>query len=618
MEADLLMNKKLYSVALLVVVSGMLVAGTFAWTNFSAQIINRFFGQGSGDTQNQRGPGGTLHNDFTEGEDYRDIYIENWGTEPMIVRIFLSEYMEIGPGAGDLAGNNEAVSLVEGALLSDQTTWTPFLGELETSNFRDYWRWTMGGQKYFFPAPEEYRGNNNDIEFVSTNSPPHLSPSDSENVQQTLRAEVITMDEWVSQGEPIGHYWVVDTDGFSYWAAPLLPEEATGLLLHKIEQIRAPAYNYFYALNVQGHMATIDNAPDNYERMLANASENASRLVNQLAEEIRLMDDEPAPTRSFTIEDYEGIVLPTLELIFEDDQNRFYLSSIRSSLIMLTFEDGLRVSLRQAIDDGLVTAADLIANGLELIVMPRLVATPVAGTPTPGTPTPNTPGQQTTATPTPWHGWLGPGWGTPLPATPTPSTPTPWPEGFTPTPRTITNTPTPWAGIPTETPWPEGFPTPITRTPTIHRTPTPWAGTPTETPLPEGVTPSPIVTNTPTYTPTPWPPAPTRPPYWWLTPTTAPWQWTSTPTRPNETPTPFAGTPTPTGFPDGFFHTPTWPAGFTPTLTPPSQTPTPWSPFATPTTAPLQWTPSPYSGSPSPTPWPEGGAMPSPTPPNLH
>ena len=609
------MKKRLYSVAFLVVVSSLLVAGTFAWTNFSAQIINRFFGQGTGDLQNQQGPGGTLHNDFIEGEDYRDIYIENWGTEPMIVRIFLSEYMEIGPGAGDLIGNNEAVSLVEGALLSDQTTWTPFPGDMddvirladaEASSFRDYWRWTMGGQKYFFPAPEEYRGNpNDDIEFVSRYSPPHLSPSDAENVQRTLLAEVITMDEWMSQGEPTGHFWVVDTNGFSYWAAPLLPGEATGLLLHKIEQIRTPVYNYFYALNVQGHMATIDDAPDNYERMLANASEDASRLINQLAEEIRLMDDEPGdpgtPTIYLTIEDYDGEVHPSLELIFEDEHNRFYLSSVRSSFIMLTFEDGQRMSLRQAIDDGLVTAADLIANGLELIVEPRLV------------PTPNTPGPQTTATPSPPMEWdafptrmptatltpwpdgftptltltptpwpdgftptpwsPGPGWqpSTPTPgpdgftptpwypgtgfatplATPTPPSPTPWPEGFTPTPRTITHTPTPWAGTPTPTTWPEGFPTPISRTPTPFRTPTPWAGTPTETPWPEGVTPMPIVTHTPTYTPTPFPPAPTLPPYWWLTPTTAP----------------------------------------------------------------MEWTPTPYAGSPSPTPWPEGGAVPTPTSP---
>jgi len=291
------MKKKLLTTISLVIIAGLLVAGTFAWVNFDAQIINQFFGQGSGDLQTQQGPGGTLHNDFVDGEDYRDIYIENWGTEPMIVRIHLSEYMEVGPGAGNSI-NNEAVSLVEGALLSDPSTWTPFSGDLDdvisladsdASSFRDFWRWTMGGQKYFFPAPEDLRGNHNGVEFVSTVSPPNLSPSELDTVSRTLDAEVISMDEWISQGRPTGQYWVVDIDGFSYWAAPLLPNEATGLLLHKIEQIRVPIYDYFYALNVQGHMASIDDAPDNYERMITNASEDAASLIRLVAEEIRMM-----------------------------------------------------------------------------------------------------------------------------------------------------------------------------------------------------------------------------------------------------------------------------------------------------------------------------------------
>jgi len=601
------MRRKLYITAIVAVVSSLLVAGTFAWTNFSAQIINQFFGQGVGDSANQRSPGGTLHNDFIESEGYRDVYIENWGTEPLIVRIHLSEYMEVGPGAGDSSASNEAVSLVEGALLSDNTTWTPFSGDLddvvlladtEASSFRDYWRWTMGGQKYFFPAPEDSRDN---PDFVSTVSPPNLSPSALDTVKQTLNAEVISMDEWMSRGEPVGHYWVVDTDGFSYWAAPLLPDEATGLLLHRIDQVRTPVYDYFYALNVQGHMASIDDAPDNYERMLANASDNASRLINQLAGAIRSMDDEPT-TMSFTIEEYHGAVGQMLELLYEDDQHRYYLSSMRANHIVLEFEDGLRATLRIALDGRLVTVADLIANGLDVIIRPRN-----------GLEQPTMP-----FTIEDYYGIVHPTLqllyeddqnryylssmradliilefedglrvtlrialdgglvtmadliANELDVIITPrlvSTP----DAGTPAPGTPVQQATPPAPVPDEG---------VVVTPT--------SGAPRGTPLSppqQTETPTPMNVVTATLTPPFWP------------------DWTPTPMSPNEpdsTPTPF------------------WPDWSPTPINPnePDSTPTPFWPDWTPTPSlpPLDITPTPYSGTPTPTAWPDGGAMPSPTP----
>ena len=306
-------KKKTYAVIVAVSLIGTLIIGTFAWTNFGASIINSFFGQGrpggddngNGDNGQERlkAPGGTLHNDYVEGEPYRDIYIENWGTEPMIVRIRLAEYMEIGPGAGNVNGldNNQAVSLVSGAALNDVETWTPFNGNLDdidirhansdNKSFRDYWRWTMGGQKFYFPAPLELRGtvDENGVDFVSTRSPAFISGSALDLAAQTISpdAEVKTMAQWVSEGEPVGNFWVVDTDGFSYWAAPLEPREATSLLLHKVELIENPTYDYFYGIHVDGQMATIDDAPDNYERFLNNASDEATRLINRLADEIR-------------------------------------------------------------------------------------------------------------------------------------------------------------------------------------------------------------------------------------------------------------------------------------------------------------------------------------------
>jgi len=289
------MNKKLCSVAAAVAAGVLLVSGTFAWTNFNSSAINSFIGRGTGQVTPGRAPGGTLHNDFEEGRVYRDVYVENWGTEPLIVRLQLTEYMEIGEGAGSRnSAENNAVSLVEDASLNDVNSWTRFSGLNESGAsdvFRHYWNWTMGGMKYYFPAPHDLRGtqDENGIDFVSTRSPVGSVGyrPDYANVRQTLNSQVLPMDEWVSRGMPIGHYWVVDTDGFSYWAAPLAPNEATGLLLHKVEMVNATKLNYFYAINVVAHMATIDDVPDNYQRLLTNASPEGAILVNKIADRIR-------------------------------------------------------------------------------------------------------------------------------------------------------------------------------------------------------------------------------------------------------------------------------------------------------------------------------------------
>jgi len=317
----MMQKKKLHLTATITTVCILLVAGTFAWTNFSASIVNSFFGSGSSGGNEEPGPGGTLHNDFAEGLDYRDIYVENWGTEPLIVRIKLTEYMEVGEGAGNENGaeNNHATSIVDSASIDDLSTWTPFNGDMgegihrSSNGFRYYWNWTMGGQKRFLPAPEDLRGtqDENGVEFVSTTS--RVGNTDIPTIYRpTLDAEVLSMDEWINRGRPLGHYWVVDVDGYSYWAAPLEPEEATGLLLHKVELNNRPMEDFYYAINVVAHMATIDDAPDNYEMLLLDASENARTLVNSVADAIR--ESEGSPTTPFEVESYRRRLLTVAQI----------------------------------------------------------------------------------------------------------------------------------------------------------------------------------------------------------------------------------------------------------------------------------------------------------------
>jgi hypothetical protein len=159
--------------------TALLIAGTFAWTNFNQNAVNEWQGEGLN-------PGGTLHDDFNNPD--KDVYIENWGKEPLIVRIRLDEYMELGSGAGlksvesDVNGraipnpDNKAVSLLvyntsngaayePGSPLGNSMTidphytatidtkefWLPFLSA-SASPFAEYWEWTAGGKKFYFPA----------------------------------------------------------------------------------------------------------------------------------------------------------------------------------------------------------------------------------------------------------------------------------------------------------------------------------------------------------------------------------------------------------------------------------------------------------------------------------
>ena len=78
----------------------------------------------------------------------------------------------------------------------------------------------------------------------------------------------------------------------------------------------------------------------------------------------------PAQPMTFTIEEYDGPTAMALEILYYDEFNRYYLSSMRSALIMLEFEDGTRMSLREALDQQKVTIADLMYNGLNVIQKP--------------------------------------------------------------------------------------------------------------------------------------------------------------------------------------------------------------------------------------------------------
>jgi len=264
--------------------AALIAMGTFAWTNLNAQRLNEWRGAGANPTDST--PGGTLHDDHEENGIDKQVYVENWGDEDLFVRIRLSEYMELGPGAGlkavakdPAAGNpvpnpeNFAKPLVNGADIDHTDAWQmlhPYLlypTVLDKNTIYYYWAWEYGGQKYYYPAPEGSRADNN---FVDQGSPANLT-ADSVNeagvkAEQTRSAKIMYMSDWMASPQT-GDIWVVDDDGWAYWAAPLKPGEATGLYLNKVTRIRAPEEDYYYGINVSAQMATKEGKDelDNYK-----------------------------------------------------------------------------------------------------------------------------------------------------------------------------------------------------------------------------------------------------------------------------------------------------------------------------------------------------------------
>jgi len=84
--------------------------------------------------------------------------------------------------------------------------------------------------------------------------------------------------------------------------------------------------------------------------------DGVSRTVTITSEDQLIMIEEPS-----------GLFPTALELIFDDGQHRYYLSTVRSNSIILTFADGQRISLKDALDQQKVTIDALIANGLDVI-----------------------------------------------------------------------------------------------------------------------------------------------------------------------------------------------------------------------------------------------------------
>lgn len=246
----------------------LVVTGTFAWTSISQRALNDLTRTGN--------PGGRIHDDYdrtaveegTGTTANKDVYAENFGENDLYVRIKLSEYLEID-GTAVTGGNKD-----------DRSTWIPYvLGNTETA--RSNVTWKQGGKKDYLPtfntdkesletdatghAVDYVVGSATGIgdgshDYFKDNGPTFTDPNDA-SVQHTVKSTEtqakapISMADWKANGSPTGKFWVVDTDGWAYWAEKLAPGKATSLLLDDLTFV-LPDGEMYYAIDVIGEFAT--------------------------------------------------------------------------------------------------------------------------------------------------------------------------------------------------------------------------------------------------------------------------------------------------------------------------------------------------------------------------
>jgi len=275
----------------------MLLTGTFAWSSISQRATNPIDGYTPPPIE-----GGRIHDHF-DGRN-KDVFAENFGNEPLLVRIQLREFMSV-----------DNVSFSSTATRDNYMSWDVHIpttrvdlnSNADLRRFRSYVSWTMGGQTVFMPTfnqnPDclQTETSGDGIDYVVEDQTAAGSNDGSagfwgvgetetatrtyidadgnlatgtatHTARNTLAPEgplgvniqngVILMSDWIARGRPTGNFWVIDEeDGWAYWASLLQPGEATSLLLDAIS-INPPVGEWFYAIHVIGEFAGVGSVGD--------------------------------------------------------------------------------------------------------------------------------------------------------------------------------------------------------------------------------------------------------------------------------------------------------------------------------------------------------------------
>jgi len=223
------MKRKLKMIAALIIAVAIIATGTFAWQK-AFEKRNEFMGHKKDVT---------VHDDFDPDAGLKDVYVENKGNTTVFVRIKLDETMNLTSDTWR-PGPNDWVTHTYGTTATD----CGHTNIADNKYFHNYFKWIMGGWKYYMP------GNGPQSIIQDTNVYNGTEPG----VQKTPDAKIITSAQFLGMSETeqkAFNGWIYSTDGYAYWSQPLKKGEATGLLLHGVEPLPIlEDLDYYYAINV--------------------------------------------------------------------------------------------------------------------------------------------------------------------------------------------------------------------------------------------------------------------------------------------------------------------------------------------------------------------------------
>jgi len=296
-------QKKWAAGVAIILILTLSIGGAFAWTDFRQFFINRHRGAAQNDV--------LLHDDFEPGVN-KDVYVENTGDIPLIVRVQFREYFQIGDAIlTDFNGTNldpkkPRVYKTDGTV-DETSSWpihtfpvasmlgTGSYGEFDTacttgSATHGYWVWQMTGAQKAYKSGTSKQGNYN-----------YTYTDGTDGINLTLAAKpVMTVARWNATikgtaAEETLACWLLDSDGWCYWSQPLLPSEATNLLLDDVKLLVPPDDNYAYFIDVYLQACNYTERED-----MINEGGN-STLIEDIADRMPIPtapSPTPAPTPS--------------------------------------------------------------------------------------------------------------------------------------------------------------------------------------------------------------------------------------------------------------------------------------------------------------------------------
>lgn len=351
MNAD--KKRKVRNIALLALLG--LIGGTFAFTAFNQQAIN------DRERENLAQVGGRVHDYFNREEENKDVFVENFGQEPLMARLRLSEYMAI-----QKRGQSEWTSVVSTSDREDTSTWSTYIPSANNLTertgegyeyFNQFSRLSFGREgaaPWFLPTFNTVYDENHalfDLSAAAGDALDYASggythPGDgtdnfwdendsvdnsagryqgatvtretAQNLTQNLPP--MSLQAW-TENPRTGNFWVIDHNtGWTYWANRLQPGQATSYLIDEARMLEGADNipgSYYYAIHVSSELISpgerFSDEPDH---------------VNDFLSAVRASDGNPLSTASSPLRDFNfNAMNPGRIFTTEDDQAFRYLEN---------------------------------------------------------------------------------------------------------------------------------------------------------------------------------------------------------------------------------------------------------------------------------------------------